>query len=121
MNMFFVIGGTVVTPELDGAILPGITRDSVIKVLKEFGMPVEERAVSIGEIVSAYKSGKLDEAFGTGTAAVISPVGVIKYGDTVMEIGGGKIGEKSLWLYDRITGIQNRKYPDPFGWVKELN
>lgn len=92
MNMFFVIDGTVVTPMLDGSILRGITRDSALQVLRKHGYKVEERHVPIDEVVEAYKNGKLDEAFGTGTAAVISPVGTIAYKDLVMEINGGKMG-----------------------------
>ncbi len=117
MNMMFVIDGTVVTPMLDGSILRGITRDSAINVLKKHGYKVEERHVEIAEIVKAHKEGKLDEAFGTGTAAVISPVGTIAYGDNVMEINGGKMGAITEWLYNRITGIQTEKEADDFGWV----
>ena len=117
MNMAFVINGTVVTPMLDGSILHGITRDSAIKVLKKFGYKVEERKVSIAEIVEAYKNGTLNEAFGTGTAAVISPVGEIDYEDVHMTINGGKMGKITEWLYDRITGIQTARYKDDFGWV----
>lgn len=117
MNMFFVIDGTVVTPMLDGSILRGITRDSALTVLRAHGYKVEERHVPIAEVVEAYKNGKLDEAFGSGTAAVISPVGTIAYGDLIMEINGGKMGDITAWLYDRITGIQTERYPDEFGWV----
>ena len=117
MNMFFVIDGTVVTPMLDGSILRGITRDSALQVLRKFGYKVEERHITIDEVVEAYKNGKLDEAFGTGTAAVVSPVGTIAYKDLVMTINDGKMGEITGWLYDRITGIQTERYPDEFGWV----
>ena len=117
MNMAFVIDGTVVTPELDGSILRGITRDSAIKVLKANGYAVEERKVGIDEIVKAAHDGKLDEAFGTGTAAVISPVGEISYKGENIVINGGKMGAVTKWLYDRITGIQRGKYADDFGWV----
>lgn len=120
MNMFFVIDGVVVTPRLDGSILPGITRNSVIQVLKKAGKPVEEREIAIDEVVNAYKEGRLNEAFGTGTAAVISPVGVIKFKDFVMNVNGGEKGEVALWLYDRITGIQTCRYADDFGWVVKL-
>ncbi len=117
MNMFFVIDGVVCTAELDGSILRGITRDSAIQVLKKYGYKVEERKVSIAEIVDAYKNGKLDEAFGTGTAAVISPVGTIQYKDLTMTINNGKMGKITEWLYNEITGIQNQRIEDPFGWV----
>ena len=117
MNMFFVIDGTVVTPMLDGSILPGITRDSAIKVLKKNGYKVEERHVGVDEVIDALKNGKLDEAFGTGTAAVISPVGTIGYKDEVYTINDNKIGKISLWLYEQITGIQTQKIEDSFDWV----
>ncbi|HPD02778.1 MAG TPA: branched-chain amino acid aminotransferase [Clostridia bacterium] len=120
MNMFFVIGKTVVTPALSGSILRGITRDSVIKLLRASGYAVEECAVTIDEIVRAYKASELKEAFGTGTAAVISPVGFIKYKDVEMKINGGEIGEISGFIYDRLTGLQTGRYPDPFGWVIKL-
>ena len=121
MNMFFVIDGVVVTAELDGSILRGITRDSAIQVLKKKGIKVEERVVPIAEIVSAYNNGKLDEAFGTGTAAVISPVGTITYKNVTMTINGGKMGKITEMLYDEITGIQTGRLPDPFGWVYKVN
>ena len=120
MNIFFKIGGKVVTPMLNGSILPGITRNSVIAVCKSFGYEVEERRISVDELVAAAKDGSLEEVFGTGTAAVISPVGKLRYVDDVMEIGGGKIGELTQKLYDTITGIQWGKTEDPFGWRVEL-
>ena len=121
MNMFFVLDGKVVTPWLDGTILPGITRDSAIKVLKKAGYVVEERAVSIDELEDDYKNGKLDEAFGTGTAAVISPVGTIGYKNDIMTINNGKMGKITAWLYDTLTGIQYGRIEDDFGWVVRLN
>lgn len=120
MNIMFVIDGTVVTPMLDGSILRGITRDSALTVLKEFGYKVEERKISIDELIKAHKDGKLNEAFGTGTAAVISPVGTITYKDIDLEINGGKMGEITSWLYDRLTGIQTQRYPDGFDWVVKV-
>ena len=120
MNIFFKIGGKIVTPMLNGSILPGITRNSVIQVCKSWGYEVEERKISVDELVAAAKSGELEEVFGTGTAAVISPVGKLRYIDDVMEIGGGKIGEVTQKLYDTITGIQWGKTEDPFGWRIEL-
>ena len=116
MNIFFVIDGKVVTPMLNGSILPGITRDSVITLCKSWGLDVEERRISADELIEAQKAGKLDECFGTGTAAVISPVGKLRYKDDVMEISGGKIGRLSQKLYDTVTGIQTGKLEDPFGW-----
>lgn len=120
MNMFFVIDGTVVTPMLDGSILHGITRDSALKVLKKNGYKAEERKLPIAEVVEAYKNGKLDEAFGTGTAAVISPVGTITYEGLDMVINNGKMGKITEWLYNEITGIQTERIADPFDWVYDV-
>ncbi len=120
MNIFFKIDGKIVTPMLNGSILPGITRNSVIEICKSWGLPVEERKVSVDELLEAQKTGKLEECFGTGTAAVISPVGKLRYKDDVMVINGGGIGEISQKLYDTVTGIQLGKIEDPFGWVKVL-
>ncbi|HWL25975.1 MAG TPA: branched-chain amino acid aminotransferase [Ureibacillus sp.] len=120
MNIFFKINGTVVTPELNGSILAGITRDSMIQVLKSKNIPVEERRISIDEIVEASHNGTLEEVFGTGTAAVISPVGELKYLDEKLIINDGKIGEVSQMLYDTLTGIQNGSLEDTFGWTIKL-
>ena len=120
MNIFFVIDGEVVTPMLQGSILPGITRKSAIDVCKSKGIKVSERRISIQEIADAYDAGKLEEVFGTGTAAVISPVGHLKWGDKVMEINGNKIGNISQMLYDTMTGIQWGKIEDTFGWTVEV-
>jgi branched-chain amino acid aminotransferase len=120
MNVFFKINGEVITPELQGSILPGVTRMSVIDILKKWGVPVVERRLSIQELADAAKDGKLEEAFGSGTAAVISPIGHLKWGDDIMVINDGKIGELSQKLYDTLTGIQWGKIPDPFGWTVEV-
>ena len=120
MNIFFVIDGEVVTPMLQGSILPGITRKSAIDVCKSWGLKVSERRISIQEISDAYDAGKLQEVFGTGTAAVISPVGILKWGDKVMEINGNKIGDISQKLYDTMTGIQWGKIEDTFNWTVEV-
>ena len=117
MNIFFIIDGEVITPALQGSILPGITRKSVIELCKSWGMKVSERRISIEEIAAAYDAGKLDEVFGTGTAAVISPVGHLKYGDKIMEINGNKIGPVSQKIYDTMTGMQWGKLEDQFGWI----
>ncbi|MBQ8796214.1 MAG: branched-chain amino acid aminotransferase [Clostridia bacterium] len=117
MNIFFKIDGKVVTPALSGSILPGITRNSVITLCKEWGLEVEERKISVDELIEAQKSGKLEECFGSGTAAVISPVGKLRYKDEVMTIGNGETGELSQKLYDTVTGIQNGTVEDKFGWV----
>ena len=117
-NAFFVIDGEVITPPLDnGTILPGITRDSTIKLLRSLGHKVSERALSIDELYEAYKNGKLDEAFATGTAAVVSPIGELKWHDESMFLSGGKTGEVAQKLYDELTAIQLCKRDDPFDWV----
>lgn len=117
MNIFFKIGGKVVTPMLNGSILPGVTRASCIDLCQRWGMEVEERRVSVDELVQAAKDGTLEECWGSGTAAVISPVGALRYEDTVMEISGGGIGPVSQKLYDTVTGIQTGKLDDEFGWT----
>ena len=120
MNMFFVFDNEVVTPALNGSILPGITRKSVIELLKSWNVPVSERRISIDEVAAAYREGRLKEAFGTGTAAVISPVGELKYNDLVMAINDGKIGQISQRLYDTLTNLQWGRSEDSFGWRVEV-
>ncbi len=120
MNVFFKIDGEVVTPALVGSILGGITRMSIIEILRDKGYKVSERRISIDELVDAYKNGKLEEAWGTGTAAVISPMGELKYGDLVMPINNGEIGEVSQMLYDTLTGIQWGKIPDTHNWTQKI-
>ena len=115
MNIFFKIAGKIVTPALSGSILPGITRNSVIQLCKDWGYEVEERKISVDELIAAQKNGTMEEVFGTGTAAVISPVGKLRYVDDVMTIGDGGIGELSQKLYDTVTGIQTGKVADPYG------
>lgn len=120
MNIFFVIDGKVITPALTGSVLPGITRKSAIEVCRSRGYEVEERKISIEEIAEAYDEGKLDEVFGTGTAAVISPVGHLKWNDKIMTVNDNKIGKVSQMLYDTMTGIQWGTLPDEFGWIFPL-
>lgn len=120
MNIFFVIDGVVVTPELNGSILPGVTRDSVIRLCKDWGYKVEERKISIDEIYDAHKNGILDEVFGTGTAAVISPVGHLRWEEHIMQVKDGGIGVLSQKLYDNITGIQLGKLKDTNNWTVEI-
>lgn len=119
MNVMFVIDGKIVTAPLNGSILPGVTRDSMIKLLKSKGYIVEERPLSIDELISAAKNGKLQEAFGTGTAAVISPIGTLAYKDEVF-FENNNIGPISQMLYDTLTGIQTGKIADEFGWTYEV-
>lgn len=120
MNIFFKINGVVVTPELNGSILPGVTRQSAIDLCKMWGVPVEEKRISVDEIVEAAKSGAMEECFGTGTAAVVSPVGELRYENEKMVIGGGAIGPVTQRIYDTITGIQLGKIEGPEGWVVEI-
>ena len=105
---------------LSGSILPGITRDSVLTLCREWGLPTEERKISVDELLEAQKKGKLEEVFGTGTAAVISPVGKLRYKDDVMVIGNGEIGELSQKIYDTVTGIQLGRIEDKHGWRVEV-
>lgn len=121
MNVFFKIDGEVITPALHGSILGGITRMSIVELLKAKGYNVSERRLSIDEVVEAYKAGKLEEAWGTGTAAVISPIGELKYGDLVMPVNNGEIGEVSQMLYDTLTGIQWGKIEDEFNWTVKIS
>ena len=120
MNIFFVIDDEVITTPLRGTILPGITRDSVLHLLKDWGIKVSERYVSIDEVVEAAQNGRLKEAFGTGTAAVISPVGQITYKGKDYVIAGGKMGELSQKLYNEIVALQYGEKPDPYGWVERI-
>ena len=117
MNMFFKVDGTLITPPLEGSILGGVTRNSVLNLAKSWDIPIEERRISIDEIIQHNKNGKLEEAFGTGTAAVISPVGRIKHKDEVITINDFKMGPFARRLYDTITGIQYGTVEDPFGWM----
>lgn len=121
MNVFFKIDGEIVTPALVGSILSGITRMSIIELLKSKGYNVSERRISIDELVKAFNEGKLEEAWGTGTAAVISPIGELKYGELVMPVNNGEIGEVSQMLYDTLTGIQWGKIEDEFGWTVKID
>ena len=120
MNVMFKIDGEIVTPKLTGSILPGITRKSCIEVLKSLGYKVSERLLSVDELVAAMKAGKLEEAWGCGTAAVVSPIGKLAYEDAEYEINDGKIGEVTQKLYDILTGIQWGKAEDTFGWVHKI-
>ena len=121
MNMFFVIDDEVITAPLTGSILPGITRDSVIQIVKDWGMKVSERSLSIDEVIEAARNGRLKEAFGTGTAAVISPVGEITYKGADYTVAGGKMGELSHKLYDEIVALQYGEKADPHGWVSRID
>ncbi|MBO5210990.1 MAG: branched-chain amino acid aminotransferase [Clostridia bacterium] len=118
MNVMFKIGGKIVTPMLSGSILPGITRMSCIAVLKDKGFEVEERLLSIDELEAAMENGTLEEAWGCGTAAVVSPIGELCYKGVKYPVNNGEIGEVTQMLYDTLTGIQWGKIEDKFGWTQ---
>ncbi len=121
MNIFFVIGDEVITSPLTGTILPGVTRDSVIQILTEWGQQVTERRLSIDEMVAACKDGSLKEVFGSGTAAVISPVGQFSYKGETLTVGDGLTGALSQRLYDEIVDLQYGKREDTHGWVERID
>ncbi|SFG90605.1 branched-chain amino acid aminotransferase [Sporolactobacillus nakayamae] len=120
MNIFFKIDDEVWTPALNGSILPGVTRDSVIGLLKHWGVTVKEKKISVNKLFKKAEKQKLKEVFGTGTAAVISPVGFLKWEDHVIKVANGKTGKLSQKLYDTLTGIQTGKIEDKLGWTQEI-
>src|SRR5690625_1551024 len=120
MNVFFKINGEVITPKLNGSILPGVTRDSVLRLLKHWDIPVTERRISMDEIADAHANGELEEVFGTGTAAVISPVGQLTWDNNDYIINDGQTGDIAKRLYDTLTGIQYGKVADPFDWTLKV-
>jgi len=119
-NVFFKINGELITPELSGSILAGITRNSVMQLAKSWEIPTVERKICVTELYKAYEEGTLEEAFGSGTAAVISPIGELNWQGRKITLGDGGIGELSQRLYNEITGIQYGRLPDKFGWVKVI-
>jgi branched-chain amino acid aminotransferase len=120
MNIFFRIDDQLITPPLSGSILPGITRDSVLELARHWGLPVSERPIKIDEVIATIRSGKMREIFGTGTAAVISPVGEICYKDQLYRVQDGGVGEWSQKFYEEILGIQYGEKKDPFGWIHKV-
>ncbi len=116
-NIFFKFENELVTPALTGSILEGITRDSVIQLAQGWDVPVVERDLSIDEVIAGAESGALQEVFGTGTAAVISPVGELFYKDKVYTVADGKAGAFSVRLHQELQGIQRGRIEDPFGWT----
>ncbi len=120
MNVFIKFDDELVTPPLTGTILPGITRDSVLVLARDWGLTVNERRVSIDEVVEGTGSGKVEEMFGTGTAAVITPIGELLYQGKDYRVGNGEVGSLTRRLYDELTGIQYGTHPDPYGWVVEV-
>ena len=120
MNVMFKINGKVITPELTGSVLPGITRRSCIQLLRDKGLEVEERLISVDELMECLRSGALEEAWGCGTAAVISPIGSFAYQDQVLTVNGEKIGPCAQDLYDTLTGIQWGRREDPYHWTVKV-
>ena len=120
MNIFFRINNEIITPALGGTILPGVTRDSVIRLAKDRGMKVTERTISIDEVIAAAQNGTLQEVFGSGTAAVISPVSHLAYQGKDYTVGDGQTGEVAHILFEEITGMQTGEKPDPYGWVVNI-
>ncbi len=116
-NIFFVIDDQLITPELSGSILPGITRDSILQLAGDLGIKTQERRISIDEVIAAQEDGSLQEAFGSGTAAVISPVGELCYKDRTITINGGRVGDLSRRLYDNLLAIQRGQQEDIHKWV----
>jgi branched-chain amino acid aminotransferase len=121
MNIFFVIDNQLITPALNGSILPGITRDSVLKLARQWHLPAVERRITIDEVMAAQEAGTLSEVFGSGTAAVISPVGQLKYEDRVIVVRKGRVGPMAQKFYDAITDIQYGRSADVMGWTELLN
>ena len=120
MNVMFKVAGKILTPDLNGSVLDGITRRSCIQLLKDWGYEVEERRISAEELFEAAEKGTLEEAWGTGTAAVVSPIGELAMGDKKVTVSGGKIGEITQKLYDELTGIQWGRVADPHDWIMKL-
>lgn len=118
MNIFFDIDNELITPELSGSILPGITRDSVLQLARKWGLTVSERKIAIDEVMDAHQAGTLTEVFGSGTAAVISPVGVLRYEDKIIEIGDGKVGPMAQRFFEALTDIQYGRAEDELGWIE---
>ena len=116
MNVMFKINGTIITPKLTGSVLPGITRKSCVELLREWGYPVEERLISVDELFEAAANGTLEEAWGTGTAAVVSPIGQLFYQGKEYVVCNNQIGELTQKLYDNLTAIQWGKMEDTHGW-----
>jgi branched-chain amino acid aminotransferase len=117
MNILFVINGSLITPPLSGSILPGITRESVLTLAGHWKIPFEERPITIDEVMAAHRDGSLEEIFGSGTAAVISPVSHLAWRDNVLTVGDGKVGPIAQRFYDALTDIQYGRSEDPFGWI----
>ena len=120
MNVMFKVAGKILTPDLNGSVLDGITRRSCIQLLKDWGYEVEERRITAEELFEAAGKGTLEEAWGTGTAAVVSPIGELAMGDKKVTVSGNQIGAITQKLYDELTGIQWGRVADPHGWIMKL-
>jgi branched-chain amino acid aminotransferase len=120
MNIFFLIDDELITPPLTGSILPGITRDSVLRLTKDWGFKVSEKRITIDDVFAANEKGSLQEIFGTGTAAVISPVGELNYKGRVCSINNGTTGKLAQKLFDELQAVQSGHKKDPYGWVVEI-
>ena len=120
MNMFFAYGDTIVTAPLEGTILHGVTRDSVLTLVRSMGLKIEERRIDVNDLMNDLRTGKITEAFGSGTAAVITPVGALSYAGDCLEVNGCEVGKHTRALYDTLTGIQTGKIADTFGWIKKI-
>lgn len=120
MNIFFKVHGELWTPELNGSILPGVTRDSVLTLLRRWNVPYRERSISVKKLFKKADKGELEEVFGTGTAVEVAPVGFLKWGDRVVKVGEGKIGPLTRKLSEALTGIQAGTVTDEFGWMQEV-
>ncbi len=120
MNVMFKVAGKILTPDLNGSVLDGITRRSCIQLLKDWGYEVEERRITAEELFEAAGKGTLEEAWGTGTAAVVSPIGELAMGDRKVTVSGNQIGAITQKLYDELTGIQWGRVADPHGWIMKL-
>ena len=120
MNVMFKVAGKILTPDLNGSVLDGITRRSCIQLLKDWGYEVEERRISAEELFEAARSGALEEAWGTGTAAVVSPIGELAMGDEKVTVSNNQIGAVTQKLYDELTGIQWGRVADPHNWIMKL-
>jgi branched-chain amino acid aminotransferase len=120
MNVMFKLNGKILTPDLNGSVLPGITRRSCIQLLKDWGYEVEERRISADELFEAAEKGTLEEAWGTGTAAVVSPIGELAMGEKKVTVSNNQIGAVTQKLYDELTGIQWGRIADPHNWIVKL-
>ena len=120
MNIMFKIEGEIYTAPIEGTVLPGVTRDSIIRILKDWGYKVHETRLSVDDLMKAGHEGRLEEAFGTGTAAVVSPVGEFVYREDSVVVNEFRTGELTRKLYDYLTGIQWGKEEDPYGWTVKV-